>query len=157
MPVHIRKILQQPVREDSVLVIQELITGHQRDTGVDQGRHISEAEDFRTFDIEILGQKYDGDADDIDGQDQQDGQLQGIQEETGHVAGKEEPDDRKGVRVSGRVLRGEDGGQRVKTGKHHEAQEKVHEQDTCENAPEFPKTVFMLCADRSLHETHLLQ
>ena len=114
--------------QDAVGVVQEQVAGDQRHAGVDHGGHIAQAQDVGALDVEILRQQHDGHTYYVDGDDQADGQLQGVPHVAAHVAGEEEPDDSPGVRLTGGVLGGEDAGQRVQTRHQHKAEEKIGEQ-----------------------------
>ena len=57
--VHAREEIRKPFGHQSVRIIEELISGHQGDAGINQGRHISQPEDLCALDIKILRQKHD--------------------------------------------------------------------------------------------------
>ena len=157
LPVHAGKQVRKPLGHQSVRVIKKLITGDQSHTGIDEGGHISQAENLCPFDIKIFGEEDDGDTDNIDGNNQAYGQTNGIPEEERHIAGKEETDYRKRIRIAGRIGFPEYRSQRIETGNNHKAKEKVDKENASKDCPEFSKTIFLSGAIYSLHETHLLQ
>ena len=89
-------------------------------------KHIAgDAQDLGALDVKVHGQQYDGNADDVDREHQEHGELQGVPDVLSHAAREEEADDRKGIPLSGGVFGVEDTGQRVETGEQHEAEEQI--------------------------------
>ena len=119
--------------QDAVVCVQEHIAGHERHAGVDERGHVAEPQDLRALDVKVFGQKDDRDPHHIDGDDQQDGQLQRVPHKAGHVAGKEELDHDPVIRLSRRVLRGKDAGQGVQARHQHESEEQVGKKQKAED------------------------
>ena len=128
LPVHAREHARQPLGQHAVAVVEELIAGDQRHAGIDQRSHVAQAQYLRALDVEVFRQQHDGDAHHVDSDNQAHRQLQRVDHEAGHVAREKEAYDREGVHVPRGVPCGEDRGQRVQAGQHHEAQEEIDEQ-----------------------------
>ena len=72
LAVHAWEKPAEPGGEHAVGVIEELVAGDQGHAGIDQGGHVSQAQDFGTADIKVLREQHNADAHDIDGDHQAD-------------------------------------------------------------------------------------
>ena len=140
--VHVWENPGEPRRHNAVAVIEEEIPRHQRNAGVNQRRHIAEAEDFRALDVEIFRQQHDADANDIHRDDEANRQFQRIQDVAGHVAREEEADDRQRVDVARAVRRRENLRDGVQAWQEHEAEKQVDEERNAEHFAKHPQRQF---------------